>query len=380
MAQVDLEGVGKLYGTTRALRDVNLSVADGEFLVLVGPSGCGKSTLLRMVAGLEDISEGELHIGKERANEKAPRDRDVAMVFQSYALYPHMDVRRNMGFGLEVRKVAPDEIERRVLAAARLLDIEPLLSRRPKDMSGGQRQRVAMGRAIVRNPAVFLFDEPLSNLDAALRSQMRAELKQLHTRLKATMLYVTHDQVEAMTLADRICVLRDGVVQQVGTPAEVFERPVNRFVAGFIGSPSMNFLQGRHVGGVVRGEGYEIVSAGAKNAEGAESAVGLENNPVPPALVPVRSIGEQEVVVGLRPNDLHFDDSGGITGEVILVEPMGWEAHVHVRVGAVTVLVRVETTELEGVHAGGRVCLSPTRVHLFEADERGALMGWFAPS
>jgi multiple sugar transport system ATP-binding protein len=237
-----------------------------------------------------------------------------------------------------------------------------------------------MGRAIVRNPAVFLFDEPLSNLDAALRSQMRAELKQLHARLKATMLYVTHDQVEAMTLADRICVLRDGVVQQVGTPAEVFERPVNRFVAGFIGSPSMNFLQGQYEDGAVRGEGYEIVPAGAERPVGSESAAGLETNRLPPAFVPRRSIGEQEVVVGLRPNDLRFDDSGGITGEVVLVEPMGWEAHVHVRVGAVTVLVRVETTELEGVHPGGRVCLSPTRVHLFEANESGARLGTFLPT
>jgi multiple sugar transport system ATP-binding protein len=371
MAQVDLQGVGKLYGTTRALRDVNLSVADGEFLVLVGPSGCGKSTLLRMVAGLEDISEGELQIGGDRANEKAPRDRDVAMVFQSYALYPHMDVRRNMGFGLEVRKVAPEEIERRVLAAARLLDIEALLNRRPKDMSGGQRQRVAMGRAIVRSPAVFLFDEPLSNLDAALRSQMRAELKQLHARLKATMLYVTHDQVEAMTLADRICVLRDGVVQQVGTPAEVFERPVNRFVAGFIGSPSMNFLQGRYVDGAVRGEGYEVVAAGSASAEGADGV------PPSPELVPGTKIGEQEVVLGLRPNDLRFDDGGGIKGEVVLVEPMGWEAHVHVRVGEVIVLVRVETTELGGVQTGTTVRLSPSRLHLFEADESGARLGTF---
>jgi len=346
MATVALESIGKLYGETRALADVNLTVGDGEFLVLVGPSGCGKSTLLRMVAGLEEISEGELLIGGARANEKAPRDRDVAMVFQSYALYPHMDVRRNMGFGLEVRKVPKEEIEARVLEAAKLLEIDPLLDRLPKDMSGGQRQRVAMGRAIVRDPAVFLFDEPLSNLDASLRSQMRAELKQLHRRLGSTMLYVTHDQVEAMTLADRICVLRDGVIQQVGTPAELFERPANRFVAGFIGSPSMNFLEGDLASGRVRGEGFELAVTGDRS-------------------------GESRVVVGVRPNDLRLSGAGGISGEIALVEPMGWEAHVHVQVGSSRMLMRLETSELQGLEPGGTVALEAHHLHLFSADEAG---------
>jgi ABC-type sugar transport system ATPase subunit len=350
MAEVELDGVGKLYGATRALRDVDLAVADGEFLVLVGPSGCGKSTLLRMVAGLEDITEGELRIGGERANEKAPRDRDVAMVFQSYALYPHMDVRRNMGFGLEVRKLPKAEIEQRVMQAAKMLEIEPLLDRLPKDMSGGQRQRVAMGRALVRNPAVFLFDEPLSNLDASLRSSMRAELKQLHGRLGATMLYVTHDQIEAMTLADRICVLRDGVVQQVGTPAELFDRPTNRFVAGFIGSPSMNFLSGR--------------------LETDSSAVVGDS-----FAVPVVGRTEGDVILGVRPNDLRLSSDGGIVGTVSLIEPMGWEAHVHVAVGAARLLLRVETFDLDGLVVGSPIRMSAARVHLFADDSEGARLG-----
>ena len=351
MADLQLEGVGKLYGETRALEALDLAIADGEFLVLVGPSGCGKSTLLRMIAGLEAISEGELRIGGARANEKQPRDRDVAMVFQSYALYPHMNVRRNMGFGLEVRKVPVDEIERRVTEAARLLEIEDLLDRLPKDMSGGQRQRVAMGRAIVRSPAVFLFDEPLSNLDASLRAQMRAELKQLHGRLGTTMVYVTHDQVEAMTLADRICVLRDGVMQQVGTPAELFDRPANRFVAGFIGSPSMNFLEGHLDAGRVVGDGFSV----PVSANGLEPAAAL--------------------TLGVRPNDLVPSPDGGIEASVLLVEPMGWEAHIHAEVGGERVLVRVETGQLEGVVPGASLRLGAKTTHLFRSGDPGKRLG-----
>ena len=344
MAAVELDHLGKLYGgETRAITDVSLAIADGEFLILVGPSGCGKSTLLRMVAGLEEISEGELRIGGVRANERAPKDRDIAMVFQSYALYPHMTSRENMAFGLKVRKTPREEIDRRVGAAASLLDIEPLLDRLPKDMSGGQRQRVAMGRAIVRQPEVFLFDEPLSNLDASLRSQMRAELKKLHRQLGTTMIYVTHDQVEAMTLADRICVLKLGVLQQVGTPAELFDTPANRFVAGFIGSPQMNFFDPQHA-----------------------------------ATLGIQAPGEaSEYALGVRPHDLRLGP-GGLPGIVDFIEPMGWEAHVHVRLeDGAAVLVRTETADLTGIAAGSPVSVDAdrSRLHFFAPGPDGARLG-----
>jgi len=354
MATVELRGVGKLYGTTRAVTGVDLSVGDGEFLVLVGPSGCGKSTLLRMVAGLEEISEGELRIGGSRANEKAPRDRDVAMVFQSYALYPHMTVRDNMAFGLKVRKVESAEIERRVAEAARMLELGPLLDRLPKAMSGGQRQRVAMGRAIVRQPAVFLFDEPLSNLDAALRTQMRGELKSLHAQLGSTMLYVTHDQVEAMTLADRIAVMRLGVLQQAGSPRELFERPANRFVAGFIGSPAMNFLDGRlDASGFVLGD----VRFALGDVSGAERGI--------------------DCVLGVRPHELRVlrGDEPGLPGRVGLVEPTGWESMVHVDTDCGRLVARVETRDLGDVAEGASVILAPTRgVHLFAPGDTGVAL------
>ncbi len=248
MATVRLDGIEKAYGHLRVIKGVDLDVADGEFIVFVGPSGCGKSTLLRMIAGLEEISGGDLHIGGERCNEKAPKDRGIAMVFQSYALYPHKTVYQNMAFGLKLARRPKAEIETRVREAARILQMEHLLDRRPNQLSGGQRQRVAIGRAIVRDPQVFLFDEPLSNLDAALRVSTRREIAKLHADLGATMIYVTHDQVEAMTLADRIVVLDAGIVQQIGTPIELYERPQNLFVAGFIGSPKMNFLAAEIVG------------------------------------------------------------------------------------------------------------------------------------
>src|SRR5216117_1161858 len=243
MARVLLKNLNKKYDDVHAVKDVNLEIHDREFVVLVGPSGCGKTTTLRMVAGLEEISSGEIRIDEQRINELAPMDRDIAMVFKNYALYPHMSVYDNMAFGLRMRKFGRDEIERRVRQAAEILGIQALLERRPRQLSGGQRQRVALGRAIVRNPRVFLFDEPLSNLDAALRVQMRVELKRLHERLETTAIYVTHDQVEGMTLGDRVVVMKDGVVQQVGEPLELYGRPLNRFVAGFIGSPAMNFAE-----------------------------------------------------------------------------------------------------------------------------------------
>ena len=243
MGAIDIKSAGKIYPNgTRALEDVSITINDGEFVVLVGPSGCGKTTLLRMVAGLEDITEGEIAIGDKTVNEVAPKDRDIAMVFQNYALYPHMSVYDNMAFSLKLRKLPKDEIEQKVKDAAKTLEISELLERKPKALSGGQRQRVAMGRAIVRNPQAFLMDEPLSNLDAKLRVQMRAELGQLHTQLQTTTLYVTHDQVEAMTMGDRVAVIRKGELQQIDTPREIYSNPKNIFVAGFIGSPSMNFV------------------------------------------------------------------------------------------------------------------------------------------
>jgi len=308
VADLKLIGIRKSYGAVEVLQRVDLEVCDGEFLVLVGPSGCGKSTLLRCIAGLEAITGGELSIGGRRVNDVAPRDRDVAMVFQSYALYPHMTVRQNMEFGLKVRRTPGAEIDARVAKAASMLGLEPYLDRLPKALSGGQRQRVAMGRAIVRRPSVFLFDEPLSNLDAALRAQMRVELKRLHRTLGSTIIYVTHDQVEALTLADRILVLDSGVVQQVGTPGELFDTPANRFVAGFLGSPAMNFME------------------------------------------------REDHLLGVRPNDVLF--GGPIEATVDVVEHLGWECHVHLRVGREQLTARWETAEVgplepgQGVHIG----------------------------
>src|SRR5271154_3099840 len=244
MAQVTLRKVIKKYDDTLAVRGIDLDIADKEFIVLVGPSGCGKSTTLRMIAGLEEITGGDIAIGGDVVNDVPPKDRDIAMVFQNYALYPHMNVYENMSFGLKLKRTPKDEIDRRVKQAAQILDITELLDRKPKQLSGGQRQRVAMGRAIVRDPKVFLFDEPLSNLDAKLRVQMRTEIKALHQRLKTTTIYVTHDQIEAMTMADKIVVMHDGRVEQIGTPLELYDRPANIFVAGFIGSPAMNFIPG----------------------------------------------------------------------------------------------------------------------------------------
>jgi lactose/L-arabinose transport system ATP-binding protein len=309
MTGLRLEGVRKSFGTFEVIKGVDLDIASEEFVVFVGPSGCGKSTLLRMIAGLEEITAGELLIGGERMNDVAPSKRGIAMVFQTYALYPHMTVRENMGFALRFAGVAKDEIARQVNEAARILELGELLDRRPKELSGGQRQRVAIGRAIVRHPDVFLFDEPLSNLDAELRVHMRIELARLHRELNATIIYVTHDQVEAMTLADRIVVLRDGVVEQVGTPLELYDDPDNHFVAGFIGSPKMNFLAGVMEAGSVR-----LTEHGAVR--------------IP---VSVSAAPGTKVTVGIRPESFKADGALALKLKVELVEHLGGETYAYAR-------------------------------------------------
>ena len=308
MASVTLRNVSKVFGPVNVLSGIDLTIEDGEFLVLVGPSGCGKSTLLRTIAGLEEATGGEIRIGDRMVNDVAPRDRDIAMVFQSYALYPHMDVAKNMGFSLALRKEKPEKIGKRINEVSGKLGLGTLLARLPKQLSGGQRQRVAMGRAIVRDPKVFLFDEPLSNLDAKLRAQMRTEIKALHQSLKTTSIYVTHDQIEAMTMASRIVVMHDGVVQQVGPPLELYDFPANIFVAGFIGSPTMNFLEG---------------TVTLKDGPGVQLADGTIIG-----ITPGLHIDEgQAVTVGMRPEHLHLADAG-IAGEVMVVEPLGMNTQV----------------------------------------------------
>ncbi|NUU23411.1 MAG: sn-glycerol-3-phosphate ABC transporter ATP-binding protein UgpC [Streptomycetaceae bacterium] len=337
MADVVLHEVGKIYPDgTRAVDALDLAVAHGEFLVLVGPSGCGKTTALRMVAGLEDISEGTIRIGDRVVNRVPSRDRDVAMVFQSYALYPHLNVRDNIGFGLRLRKLPKAEIHKRVEQAARTLGLEEHLSRKPRQLSGGQRQRVAMGRAIVREPQAFLMDEPLSNLDAKLRVQMRAQIARLTRELGVTTLYVTHDQVEAMTLGDRVAVMRKGVLQQVAPPQELYDRPVNLFVAGFIGSPAMNLFTGH----------LAADTENPDNPDGFVVRLGEQSLTVPPALLAarpaLRGYADRPVIVGIRPEDLYDaadddappPDGGVLRADADLVESMGSEVHVHVRLSA----------------------------------------------
>ncbi|MCD6098430.1 sn-glycerol-3-phosphate ABC transporter ATP-binding protein UgpC [bacterium] len=320
MGEVILKDVNKIYeGNVHAIKDISLEVADREFLVLVGPSGCGKSTLLRMIAGLEDVTSGEIWIDRRVVNQLPPRDRDISMVFQNYALYPHMTVYENMAFGLRIRHFPKDEIDRRVQEASRILGIEDLLSRKPRALSGGQRQRVALGRAIVRKPKVFLFDEPLSNLDAKLRVHMRTEIKKLHQRLKTTMIYVTHDQVEAMTMGDRIAVIRDGVLQQHDTPMTLYNNPVNLFVAGFIGSPAMNFLEGKIEDKKVLFDGIRI--------------------DVPPG---ARTDRISNVIVGIRPEYFILDPvSPHFTAQIEVVEPMGNEIFVYFQLSKKSVVARL---------------------------------------
>ena len=361
-ARVELRGVRKEYDTgVAAVQDIDLTVEAGEFVVLVGPSGCGKSTTLRMVAGLESVSAGELRIGDRVVNDVPPADRDIAMVFQTYALYPHMTVRENMAFALRLRKRPAAEIAERVGGAAATLGLTQVLDRTPKQLSGGQRQRVAIGRAIVREPSVFLFDEPLSNLDAALRGEMRRELAALHHRLAATMLYVTHDQVEAMTLGDRIVVMHDGRIAQVGVPSEVYLHPRDTFVASFVGSPPMNLLAGT----TVRRDGAVFVRLAC-----AEQALVQ----LPPLIAAaVDRSGVEAVVLGLRPEDVEANVAGQgavpgtLSGVVELVEPLGHQQLVHLRVGTATVTVRGAAGERPPVGTILVVRVDPSRVHLFDA-------------
>jgi multiple sugar transport system ATP-binding protein len=363
MARVLLTNLNKKYDETHAVKDVNLEIRDREFVVLVGPSGCGKTTTLRMVAGLEEITSGEIRIDERVVNDLPPMDRDIAMVFQNYALYPHMSVYDNMAFGLKMRKFRRDEIEKRVRRAAEILGIQQLLERRPRQLSGGQRQRVALGRAIVRDPRVFLFDEPLSNLDAKLRVQMRVELKRLHHRLETTAIYVTHDQVEAMTLGDRVVVMKDGLVQQVGEPLELYGRPANRFVASFIGSPAMNFAE---------------VTINSLNGMLWAESPGLRIKIPAARTEALRRHSGNKVVLGVRPEALRVATGAdspdhAFDTAVEVVEPLGNEILLDVRVGASLMVARVDPGTRVKVRDAVRLSVDPERLHFFDATTEAAL-------
>ncbi|MFG1421371.1 ABC transporter ATP-binding protein [Roseixanthobacter liquoris] len=343
MASVEVRDVRKRFGAAAIIDGVSIDITDGEFVVLVGPSGCGKSTLLRMIAGLESISDGEIRIADRVVNEVPPKQRDIAMVFQNYALYPHMTVRANMGFSLDLQRAPKAKVEERVDRAAQILGLSHLLDRFPRQLSGGQRQRVAMGRAIVRDPQLFLFDEPLSNLDAKLRVTMRAEIKELHQKLGTTMIYVTHDQIEAMTMADKIVVMRDGQVEQIGAPLELYDTPANQFVAGFIGSPAMNFLNGRITpSGFALGDGIVLP-------------------------LQTRAAKAGPAVYGVRPEHLRLDPKG-VPVEVVVVEPTGAETHVVARVAGQD--INCVLRERLAIAPGDRLTVAPDAgiEHLFDAD------------
>ncbi len=352
MTALELVEVGKRFGAVAVIERLSLAIAKGEFVVLVGPSGCGKSTLLRMIAGLETISEGDLIIEGERANEVPPQKRNISMVFQSYALFPHMTVEGNIAFGPRIRGERPSRITAAVRRASEVLRLGDFLGRMPRQLSGGQRQRVAMGRAIVRNPRLFLFDEPLSNLDAKLRVQMRTEIKALHQRLETTSIYFTHDQIEAMTMADRIVVMNGGRIEQIGTPLEVYDRPVNRFVAGFIGSPAMSFLDARYR----RGEGGPAVQL----ADGGLLPIGQ-----------VAGADDRPVVVGIRPDSFRRDPQGPIAMTVEVVEPTGPEIHVYGRVAGAEVRAVFRDRNLPRPGDRLRLSVDPGEIHLFDTGERG---------
>jgi multiple sugar transport system ATP-binding protein len=363
MGQVVLKGINKYYDSVHAVKDVNLQIRDKEFVVFVGPSGCGKTTTLRMIAGLEAISSGDISIDGNVINALAPMDRDIAMVFQNYALYPHMSVYDNMAFGLKMRKFEKPEIDQRVRDAADILGIGELLKRKPRQLSGGQRQRVALGRAIVRHPRVFLFDEPLSNLDAKLRVQMRVELKKLHLRLGTTAIYVTHDQVEAMTLGDRVVVMKDGVVQQVGEPLELYNQPANKFVAGFIGSPAMNFAN------------VTVTEAnGSLIAENSGLRIKLPDQ----TAQRLRGHGGRAITLGIRPEDLTVAGTGDpdhlcFDAVIEVVEQLGSEILLDMKVGDGVMVASVEPTTRVKVRDKLRLAMRPSRLHVFDAKTEGAI-------
>ena len=363
MANVSLRHIYKIYdGGVTAVTDFNLEIEDKEFIILVGPSGCGKSTTLRMIAGLEDISKGELYIGDKLANDVAPKDRDIAMVFQNYALYPHMSVYDNMAFGLKLRKTPKEEIKRRVEEAARILGIEQYLDRKPKALSGGQRQRVALGRAIVRDPKVFLLDEPLSNLDAKLRAQMRTEISRIYQRLGTTFIYVTHDQTEAMTMGTRIVVMKDGFIQQVDTPQNLYDMPCNEFVAGFIGSPQMNFIDATLVKKgsdfYLKFDQYEIKLPASKNKDNV-----------------LEAYNGKEVVFGIRPEHVHDEPEflekatdGIVNANVDVTELMGAEIYLYVNIAGIPLTARVEPTSKAKPGDAIKVALDLNKVHIFDKE------------
>mgnify|MGYP002673078968 FL=1 len=373
MASLSLRSIYKKYpGGVVAVSDVNLEIKDKEFIILVGPSGCGKSTTLRMIAGLEEISEGELYIGDRLVNDVAPKDRDIAMVFQNYALYPHMTVFENMAFGLKLRKVPKDEISRKVEEAARSLDISHLLDRKPKALSGGQRQRVALGRAIVREPQVFLLDEPLSNLDAKLRAQMRTEISKLHQKLGTTFIYVTHDQTEAMTMGDRIVVMKDGFIQQVDSPQNLYSNPVNLFVAGFMGSPQMNFvdavlrkIEGRYT--------IEFGSEDTKTSRGVKYYVELPESKVDENVL--SNYVDKEIIMGIRPENIHDEEmfissakTGIIDADVEITEMMGAEVYLYLTCQGIPLTARVDPRSTARPQDTIKVALDPNKVHIFDKE------------
>ncbi|MCD7811104.1 MAG: sn-glycerol-3-phosphate ABC transporter ATP-binding protein UgpC [Ruminococcus sp.] len=378
MAGLTLKGIYKKYpGGVVAVKDVNLEIKDKEFIVLVGPSGCGKSTTLRMIAGLEEISEGELYIGDRLVNDIAPKDRDIAMVFQNYALYPHMTVFENMAFGLKLRKVPKDEIERKVNEAAKILDLTHLLDRKPKAMSGGQRQRVALGRAIVRSPQVFLLDEPLSNLDAKLRAQMRTEISKIHKKLGTTFIYVTHDQTEAMTMGDRIVCMKDGIVQQVDTPQVLYENPVNKFVAGFLGSPQMNFIDA--VLKKANGTYYvEFGSEDTKTSRGVKYTIEVPEAKVNEELA---NFVDKEVILGIRPESIHDEEmylsnatTGVINAQVEITEMMGAETYLYLVCEGIPLTARVSPRSTARPQDEIKVALDPNRIHIFDKETENTII------
>ena len=380
MASLSLRGIYKRYpGGVTAVTDFTMNIKDKEFIILVGPSGCGKSTTLRMIAGLEEISEGELFIGDRLVNDVAPKDRDIAMVFQSYALYPHMTVFENMAFGLKLRKVPKDEIKRLVEEAAKSLDISHLLDRKPKALSGGQRQRVALGRAIVRDPQVFLLDEPLSNLDAKLRAQMRTELSKLHKRLGTTFIYVTHDQIEAMTMGDRIVVMKDGLIQQIDSPINLYENPVNKFVAGFMGTPQMNFVDAK----LIMQNGKYTVEFGSedtKSSRGRKFYIELPSSKTVDCDA-LQYYVDKEVTLGIRPENIHDEEmflsnatTGIIEANVDVTEMMGAESYLYLTCEGIPMTARVSPRCTARPQDVVKLALDPNKVHLFDVNDEHAIL------